>query len=1816
MCCACLVSLVDLLGQNWAHGRCLVAFFSYLYTHKNEFDPNIEVSGDKTNPGCFGIALVSLLRFYVKVGILAPVERRYYVDVFNSFLQRLLPSPTDALHITGDSSCMRCKQKGGLQVKCKNASCGFYYHPLCYEETSHPASIASVVANNEIACPLHTERSIPRKPFGGKAPRGPAPKKEVAPANPDIQKAASILASKSTAQPSLADDAKSLVSVDDDGEVCDICHEGYSEPGDMLVFCDKCNIAVHQGCYGISVVPDGDWMCSVCAHGLSPSNVKCFICKQPGGAMRRTPEGCYIHLVCALYTPELSLNFNQPEVLIEGIHRISRERAELVCCICGQRGYGCVQCSSRSCSTSFHPYCALKAGYLLTTDEKNGVFLYLCYCQEHTEKKRLKQAGRSGTSSVGEVTPKKKRRQRKKKEKEKAKTPSSAIPDTMLQKWGFGGYVMRRIKVDEKQNQLWCVDFWEIVKYFYVMQPSPTPLISRLHFYQSLAFSLPPIVMMNSAIMPLEIINYVASVLKTDFTHFTPAALVPLLKKDPLFVVPALGTHKAELVVSAPTEERMRAVASAPHTTTNASFQRKQKLNFQGFDINDFADLRESYVCNLDYGFIVWAREHGVCKNTSFRIACASDIPWLLQINTINPTFSSQADYSGTFYEKNEFVILAERKNELGATVPVAMVHFYLMWYYPCTAKQREAVRAVYVCTLQRVSPSTHPTFCARHHVAAEPLTGTILLCLAFLQGRSCQMSMGCCDSTDNSVTFYTEQFGMTALPRGEGRHYTPMQIRLSSFDPRNILVKHMPSAYHGTLLCRLTAPSAQAPDASLPVLHLRISETGALQSAERVASKEDVATHAYFAHHYPQLCAAPPCTPEHPTTSLGHVCSRDDDGRWVYFTHDIPHFYEFSDADRLLSSEPDCCIDYSVYKSDKPGGRFIDSNEVERELEAAQDELFQTMNANEKGICCLLASMLNHEKETEETTRLVSECNRMAEELKTYEAEKRPDLVREEEEEENDAICEVCGDGDSNYGNVIIFCDGCNAAVHQCCYDLAELPKGDWFCNVCEDILVSRLGVRDVTSVTPKKDDKETDEASVATEMESEASVCQILDRLHEIRSRVYCCICGYSKGAMMRTNVKGVYAHVACALWHPCCRVTNALPCCKKEMMVPANEEEKKAYVESILKEYKRNRDAVVVSAASGGVTSASGDVTSVSGGVTSASETTKQGSSQEDTVLIPVNPQGQPGDVTSSNRPSEQPAASDAVTPEAIVTPETAVTPETTVTPEPTVTPSHPSEQAATAAPTTATTATTEATTITAKTEAAPITVATLLTPIPDTTPTLSPLLVPYHSPYDRLRADTELPRYCIDVSKLSTQRRSLICQLCGRKGGVVPCCCSGCNRGVHASCALKYELEMFWNNKIGHTSVPVEEVLVEKDFFLHCFHHSGGFQGRGLPRKHCDDYLPPFNEKEGRKKKRNDDYVDVEPSPVKRRQRRPVVEKLTASQQQGLERMRRKREKRKERERNRTNASRGRPHAAENALVFTTKPHTQKERRQRIVLEWLKSSLCAPYLMDDKENLLLAIQSQIDSHQLPVYEDWHGYNVDNGTLQSLFRRCKKRGFFKVEDLVVEIREMYLGLLSYCYPSLDPKKQAIAKLVCEDASELTKVMMSIDNPAFLVNYLKSEVYCVCMTHDGSSEFMVGCDACGLWFHPFCIGFAETKYYGFLTTYDNKYIDVRADSGCFFCPMCYEGENAQKMRLFTEEEVIATGAAKVAHYHENDVLSAMDVEETPIASEPKMEEGTVETLVDSEPKPEEGAVETKGIQREPSEELFEREEKRPRLE
>ena len=37
--------------------------------------------------------------------------------------------------------------------------------------------------------------------------------------------------------------------------VCDICFDGEVTPENQIIFCDTCNVAVHQGCYGIEKVP-------------------------------------------------------------------------------------------------------------------------------------------------------------------------------------------------------------------------------------------------------------------------------------------------------------------------------------------------------------------------------------------------------------------------------------------------------------------------------------------------------------------------------------------------------------------------------------------------------------------------------------------------------------------------------------------------------------------------------------------------------------------------------------------------------------------------------------------------------------------------------------------------------------------------------------------------------------------------------------------------------------------------------------------------------------------------------------------------------------------------------------------------------------------------------------------------------------------------------------------------------------------------------------------------------------------------------------------------------------------------------------------------------------------------------------------------------------------------------------------------------------------------------------------------------------------------------------------------------------------------
>ena len=49
-----------------------------------------------------------------------------------------------------------------------------------------------------------------------------------------------------------------------------------------------------------------------------------------------------------------------------------------------------------------------------------------------------------------------------------------------------------------------------------------------------------------------------------------------------------------------------------------------------------------------------------------------------------------------------------------------------------------------------------------------------------------------------------------------------------------------------------------------------------------------------------------------------------------------------------------------------------------------------------------------------------------------------------------NGDVCLVCGIGDSHADNAIIYCERCLVPVHQACYAVGSVPKGDWYCDPC----------------------------------------------------------------------------------------------------------------------------------------------------------------------------------------------------------------------------------------------------------------------------------------------------------------------------------------------------------------------------------------------------------------------------------------------------------------------------------------------------------------------------------------------------------------------------------------------------------------------------------------------------------------------------------------------------------------------------------------------------------------------------------------------
>ncbi|XP_048868590.1 protein AF-10 isoform X9 [Brienomyrus brachyistius] len=192
---------------------------------------------------------------------------------------------------------------------------------------------------------------------------------------------------------------------------CCVCSDERGWAENPLVYCDGhgCNVAVHQACYGIVQVPTGPWFCRKCESQERAARVRCELCPHKDGALKRTDNGGWAHVVCALYIPEVEFaNVSTMEPIV--LQSVPHERYNKTCYICEDQGReskaatgACMTCNKHGCRQAFHVTCAQFAGLLCEEQGSDADNVKYCgYCKHHYGKLRRSKGRGSRAQSLSD----------------------------------------------------------------------------------------------------------------------------------------------------------------------------------------------------------------------------------------------------------------------------------------------------------------------------------------------------------------------------------------------------------------------------------------------------------------------------------------------------------------------------------------------------------------------------------------------------------------------------------------------------------------------------------------------------------------------------------------------------------------------------------------------------------------------------------------------------------------------------------------------------------------------------------------------------------------------------------------------------------------------------------------------------------------------------------------------------------------------------------------------------------------------------------------------------------------------------------------------------------------------------------------------------------------------------------------------------------------------------------------------------------------------------------------------------------------------
>ncbi|CAG5864119.1 unnamed protein product [Menidia menidia] len=150
----------------------------------------------------------------------------------------------------------------------------------------------------------------------------------------------------------------------------------------LLIRCPSCLMQVHASCYGVK--PDSvseSWMCSRCSTG--DWTVECCLCNLRGGALKKTTDNRWVHVICAIAVAEARF-VNAIEREPVDVSAVPETRKDLKCVFChsksaNQNRGACIQCTKENCATSFHVTCAQIAGVVMQPADWPYVVSVTCH---------------------------------------------------------------------------------------------------------------------------------------------------------------------------------------------------------------------------------------------------------------------------------------------------------------------------------------------------------------------------------------------------------------------------------------------------------------------------------------------------------------------------------------------------------------------------------------------------------------------------------------------------------------------------------------------------------------------------------------------------------------------------------------------------------------------------------------------------------------------------------------------------------------------------------------------------------------------------------------------------------------------------------------------------------------------------------------------------------------------------------------------------------------------------------------------------------------------------------------------------------------------------------------------------------------------------------------------------------------------------------------------------------------------------------------------------------------------------------------------